>query len=286
MKKLLFFALTAITISSCHDYKPEIDRLNHDRDSLINLGIRKDSTVDSFLGTLNGIESNLDSINRLHQTISMDTKSNPEMGGDVKQRINQNIENINKILEENKKRIEELAKKLKNSNVKLAQLKVMVEELNKKIAEKDSLLADLRLQLDNATVTIATMKSSIDTLNSVVQAKTTEINDKVNKLQTAFWTMGDYKSLRDKKVVNKEGGFLGLGKKQTLVNNFDESQFTKIDILQNTTFEINKKSAKIISVHPSDAYKLDKNQDMFTTLTVTDPDKFWRASKYLVIVTN
>ena len=286
MKKYLFSVFVLFTtLYSCKDYKPEVDRLNRERDSLITNGVRKDSTIDVFLGDFNSIESSLDSINQMHMAITMDAKSDPEMGGTVKDRIRKNIDNINKLLDENSKRISELSSKVKGSKVKLAQLEKMIAELNIKIAEKDSMIANLNLQLNDANFTITSLKSNIDTLNTVIAAKSQTIDEKTTIINTAYYTMGTYKQLRDKQLINKQGGFLGIGRNQILKSDFDTTQFTKIDITQTSKIALDVKDAKIITNHPTNSYTIDKSNKKVSGINITDAAKFWSSSKYLVIVT-
>ncbi len=286
MKKYVLSAGILITsLFSCKDYKPEVDRLNKERDSLITAGVRKDSTIDVFLGDFNSIESSLDSINQLHMAITMDAKSDPEMGGTVKDRIRKNIDNINNLLNENSKRIAELSTKVKGSRVKLAQLEKMIAELNIKIAEKDSMIAGLNLQLNEANISITSLKSNIDTLNQVIAAKSQVIDEKTNIINTAYYTMGTYKQLRDKQLISKEGGFLGMGRNQVLKSDLDASQFTKIDITQTSKIPLEAKDIKIITNHPSGSYQVDKTNKKVNGINITDATKFWSSSKYLVIVT-
>jgi uncharacterized coiled-coil protein SlyX len=286
MKQYIALAAMAATlIFSCKDYKPEVDRLNHVRDSLLHAGGEKDSTIDGFLGNFNSINSSLDSINQLHNAITMDQKDNPEMKGTVKDRIRQNIESINRLLEQNSKRIAELSSKVKNSSVKLAQLQKMIGELNIKIAEKDSMITMLNTQVSEANVTISSLKTSVDTLNTVVKEKTQTVEEKTNMLNTAYYTMGTYKQLRDKKVLTKQGGFLGMGSNQMMIADFDTTQFTKVDITQTSTIPINTKDAKIITNHPTTTYRLDRTKDKVNSINISDVNRFWSSSKYLVIVT-
>lgn len=286
MKKyFLSFIVVICSLFACKDYKPEVDRLNKERDSLITVGVKKDSTIDVFLGDFNSIETSLDSINQMHMAITMDAKSDPEMGGTVKDRIRKNIENINKLLDENSKRIAELSSKVKGSKVKLAQLEKMISELNIKIAEKDSMIANLNLQLNEANISITGLKSNIDTLNSVIAAKTQVIDEKTTIINTAYYTMGTYKQLRDKQLISKEGGFLGMGRNQVLKSDLDESQFTKIDITQTSKIPLEAKDIKIITNHPSSSYQIDKTNKKVSGINITDATKFWSSSKYLVIVT-
>ena len=62
--------------------------------------------------------------------------------------------------------------------------------------------------------------------------------------------------------------------------------FKTVDITQTNTIPINSKEAKLVTSHPSDSYKLQVENDKVTNIVITDPDKFWKASKYLVILTN
>lgn len=96
MKNILKFSIAVLLMAmyACKDYKPEVDRLNRERDSLISTSFLKDSTIDSFLGDFNGIEASLDSINQIHASITLDRKRDPEMGGTVKDRIRKNMESI------------------------------------------------------------------------------------------------------------------------------------------------------------------------------------------------
>jgi hypothetical protein len=44
---------------------------------------------------------------------------------------------------------------------------------------------------------------------------------------------------------------------------------------------------KIITSHPSDSYTLDKDasdKDKVTNIVITNSEKFWSTSKYLVVV--
>jgi hypothetical protein len=129
------------------------------------------------------------------------------------------------------------------------------------------------------------MQGQMDTIKMDVAQKTAEISDKTTRLHTAYYTVGTYKTLRDKKVLSKQGGFLGLGKAKTMVPDFNQEAFTRIDLTSTKTIELNTKAAKLVSTHPSGTYTLRKENEKITAIEITDPDKFWQASKYLVVVT-
>jgi hypothetical protein len=86
--------------------------------------------------------------------------------------------------------------------------------------------------------------------------------------------------------MKKEGGFLGMGKDKVLEGDLNPESFTKIDITKLNIISINSKEAKLITNHPPDSYKLNKDIKGFVkTLEITNPNRFWKSSKYLVIVT-
>lgn len=286
MKHYLKFSyVLLLVLFSCKDYKPEVDRLNRERDSLINSSSLKDSTIDSFLGDFNDIEASLDSINQIHAAITLDRKNDPEMGGTVKDRIRRNMESISQILDQNSQRIAELSRKLNNSNIQSAQLQKMIKGLNLKIAERDSMIADLNNQLGDAKIEITGLRTNIETLNSTIGERDKTIEEKVNTINTAYYVVGNYKQLRDKKILSKKGGFIGIGRSQTVNSDIDNSKFIKVDIRQFTTLELNTKSVKIASVHPASSYSYDKDKKKINSLKITNPDLFWSNSKYLVVVT-
>jgi hypothetical protein len=284
-KKLAAF-LPVILIIACKDYKPEMEQALMQRDSVIFMSEAKDSSISAFLETLTEIENNLDSITLNQEAISMDTRDKVEFSKDIRERINENISVINSLLEKNKSMITSLNEQLRKSKYNIGSLKKMVEQLNSDVAAKDSELVSLNLQLADLKLMMDSMSQSIDSLNVQNQNKASLITSQTTQLNTAYWAIGTYKELKAVNILSKEGGFLGLGKEQVLKKNFNNDAFTPIDITQILSFDIGKKTAKVITNHPTDTYTLDKDTEgLYTKLIITDPARFWKASKYLVIVT-
>ena len=87
-----------------------------------------------------------------------------------------------------------------------------------------------------------------------------------------------------RKIINKTGGLLGIGRTSQIDPNIDNSKFTRIDYTKVNDIDLNSTGAKIITAHPSDSYALDKNHGKTINLMINDPEKFWSASKYLVVI--
>ncbi|MBL0105591.1 MAG: hypothetical protein IPP51_18490 [Bacteroidetes bacterium] len=286
MKKIIFVIIAAVAIagSGCNNHEAEIAAAKRSSDSLAAIINTRDQSINEFLADFNQIETNLDSIAHKQDAINVNVENQGEMKSTTKERINQNIAAINELMEANRKKIAELNRKLKGNNGQIAELKKMIETLNGQLAEKDKELADLNDKLNNLNTQVAQLQTNIDTLNQVSAAKSKTIEDQTTALHTAYYVVGKSKDLQTKQVITRTGGLLGIGKTPMLASNIDNSKFTKIDYAQVSTIPIDSKAAKMVTSHPADSYTLNKTKDKVVSIQITNPEKFWSASKYLVVV--
>lgn len=279
-------ALLAVSasFSACHNYKEDAERLEREKQELIAQGNYKDSTITSFIGAMNEIEGNINSISGIQEKLNQNAaETNPEVKDDQLARINEDVKAINQLLEDNKQKIAVLNKKLKASGNKNKELEKMIAALNETIVQKDQQLAELNQKLTEMSAQIDKLNADVQTLVVQNSERQTKIDDQTARLHTAYYTTGTSKELFTKKVINKEGGFLGIGRTKQLKQNFDNKAFTKVDITQTSSIAINAKNAKLLTNHPSDSYTMNRNDKMVSDLVITNPDKFWEASKYLVV---
>ncbi len=293
MKKLMLLMLIPAMLMtvSCNKMKEENARLKAKNDSLLALGFQKDTTVMEFVRAFNEIQSNLDSIKMKENIISQNTKGGTEVQSSAREQITGDINSIYQLLEKNRAQVASLRKQLKGSNAKVAELEAMITNLEKSIAEKDAEIADLKDQLGKLNIKVADLGNQVTNLNANVdnlsaenRAKQQAIDEKTAALNTAYYVVGTTKDLKAKKVIDKTGGFIGIGRAKTITADFDKSNFTKVDITTLTELPINKKKAVLLSNHPSGSYKLvatdKKTVEKLVILNYTD---FWSRSKYLVI---
>lgn len=284
MKKLLFALAIVAGLSGCGpDYKAQVDRMMRERDSLMAQYDAKDSTINGYMQDIGEVQQSIEGLARQEEILSR-SASNPETSPDTKTRILNDVEAIRQLIDQNKKKLSDLQARVRKSNVKLAELDKIIKSLNAQLAEKDSSINELNERVVALNGTITNMTSQMDTMRQDISMKEQDITDKTTRLHTAYYTVGSYKELRDKKVLTKQGGFLGIGKAKTVVPDFNPDAFTKIDLTSTKSISINKKDAKLVSIHPSGSYKLQHENDKVTALEITDPDAFWKASKYLVVM--
>lgn len=284
MRKLIFVVAIAATIASCNNNQEVIDQANRTRDSLSSIINERDSSLNDFLTSFNEIEKNLDSIARKQASINVNVDKQGELNKSTKERINDNIATINLLMNENRAKIAELNRKLKNAGSKSEHFEKMIQTLNDQIAQKDRELADLNDKLNSLNTQVAQLQTSVDTLSQSNIAKAKTIDEQTTSLHTAYYVVGKSKDLQTLKVIDKTGGLLGIGKTSKLASNVDNNKFTRIDYVQVLTIPIDSKEAKLITTHPSDSYTMNKEKDKVISLQITNPEKFWSASKYLVVV--
>jgi uncharacterized protein (DUF3084 family) len=286
MKNILLFAGIAMLMISCGpDYKTEVERMMRERDSLMAQYDAKDSVINGYMQDISEIQTSIESLTAQEEMLNREGANNTEITQDAKTRIMGDIEGIRQMIDANKKKLAELQSRVRKSNVKVAELEKMIGSLNTQLALRDSSINSLNENIFALNGKITTMEGEIQTIQADNAMKAQEITDKTTKLHTAYYTVGDYKTLRDKKVLAKQGGFLGLGKAKTMVPDFNREAFTQIDFTSTKTIQLNSKTAKLLSTHPSDSYNLRSENKKVTAIEITDPEKFWQASKYLVVVT-
>lgn len=287
----LITLVIAGSVVSCNTKEMEnkIASLSAENQQLMQRVQEKDSAVVSFMGALTQVEANLRDIREREMNIEL--KNSEDLSpSDLKEEIRNDVEEINRLLAENKKTIRGLNIRLRNSSNENVKLNNMMEQLKRsfeeKIAMQENRIESLNDELASKEVEIQILNASVEELTEQTEVQQSTIEEKTQALNTAYYTMGTYKDLKEKNVLNKEGGFLGLGKTETLKNDFNEDEFRQINIRETVFFPIEAKKVELVTTHPDDAYLLeeDETSDQIN-LIISDPEKFWQSSKYLVLMT-
>ena len=288
MKKLLF-VLSVMVLVSCGQHKKEIARMQSKQDSIAQLGVQKDNSILEYIGAMNEIQSNLDSIRTIEKIVSVQTAPGTEMKTEAKKRIIEDIAQINNLLQKNKELVKSLQGKLRNSNMKIAELEKMIELLNKQMGDKDVEIAGLKQQLEKLNIDVAGLNQKVETITKeseqTIKEKNEVIDTKTTELNTAYYAFGTKKELEAKNVIEKEGGVLGMGKTLKLKKDFNREFFMKIDIREFNQLPLNTKKAKLVTYHPEGSYHIVMTaKKTVESIVIDKPEEFWKASKYMLIV--
>lgn len=254
----------------------------------------RDSMVNEFVAAFDTIESNLTFINERRSQLVL---NDDELTVSQKDAIISDIKLMNSMLAESNAKIAELERKLNKSGAQIRSFKNKIASLTRKLERQNNLIAELKSMVEQQNEYIAEvtfvndslnnqMLAIIDTLelkDSIIVDREEKITEQFGLMNKAFYAYGTTKELSENGVIKKEGGVLGLGSTKKMLNNFNEEYFTKIDIIEQRTIELNAKKVTLISKHPEDSYKLIEEDGLITKLEIETPEDFWKISHYAVI---
>jgi chromosome segregation ATPase len=279
MKKLFIFAMCAIALASCNEGAKKAEaQARAERDSLNQVIAQKDDEINDMMTTLIDIEEGFREITEAQNRVTL-AKSGE--GTNTKQRIAENFQFIQSMMQQNKDLINKLKQQVRESSIKGDKLKKVIASLTEQMETKDKQITDLVEQLELKNIHIGELKYAINTLKEDAQslqdeneAQSKTINAQDKQLNTAWFAYGTKDELKKQHIL--ESG-------KVLQANFNKEYFTKIDIRVDKEIKLYSKSAKLLTTHPASAYTLQQDANKQYVLRITDPQAFWSTSKYLVV---
>lgn len=285
MPKILSFSILLLLIATgCKEDTPISDDLSESTD-MVELQNRvkqlelnnslKDSVINESLAFFNEIQENLEAIGIRKDEIRA-ISNDGEVTNTDKTWILEQIRQINFLREDNARKVKLLNGQLKSNNLKIVELEVMIESLLKDIQWKDEQINLLDTELQN-------LDAEYSKLFSAYQESESTLDRLKNDMNTVYYAYGSEQELRDNGVVEKKNGFIGIGKKIKLKDQFNDRYFTKINANKKKELMIEGTGVHFITVHPTASYSLNEEGPR-TRLTITDVSEFWKVSKYLVVI--
>ncbi len=191
------------------------------------------------------------------------------------------------MLQKNKDLVESLRAQLKSSGKKsaekTAELEKMIANLTAVNEAKDAEIVLLKEDLERKNLMIRELTTSLVEAAEVNKEKNTIIEEQVVEKNTVYYIIGTRKSLQEKNIITKEGGFVGIGKSRKMSSDFDKSAFTQVDLRELKSLPVFSKKPKLLSVHPTGSYEFIGAKSI-DSLKIIHADDFWSASKYLVLM--
>lgn len=267
MKNLILILVIVLVVApSCK--RKAMEELNQKNQELAKLANERDSILQQLSAAFEEFES----------TIGITGKE-----GELRERMAQSVDHLKKLLNENDRNQKLLQRRIAGSGMERNRLSARIDSLNNQLSAKEE-------QVNSMNQHIFSLKSQVDTqqlrINGLIAMNANQnhvIEDITNKFNTGHFVVGNPKELLNKEVIVKRGGFLGLfGRVKKLNPQFKPDDFKPVDIRSDTIIELAGNKINIVTVHPSDAYNLVDSNNV-TQLEITDPEKFWQASKYLVV---
>lgn len=280
MKKLLFFVACALSLGACDKFGGKQDAILQERDSLQRIINEKDMELDDILSTFNEVQEGIRRINEAEGRVTI-AETGPESAS-TKEVIRDNMDFIKEAMQQNRDMIAQLEEKLKNSSIKgtkmqetIKNLQAQIEAQAARIQELEASLAEKEALIESQGEAIAGLSNNVASLTEDNRVKAEKMQEQDKEIHSAWFVFGTKSELKEQKILEK-GDVLKSG-------NFNKDYFTKIDIRYDKDIKFYSKSAQLLSTHPAGTYQLVKDKQGQYELHITDPQKFWSVSKYLVV---
>lgn len=187
------------------------------------------------------------------------------------------IQNMGERLKENEKMIYALNHSLEGANSKNNKFMEEINSLNELIAKNNREVYLLQEEL-------SAINASFDMLFDKYNSQNIRINELNTALNMVAYAIGSKGELLDNGVLTKQGGVIGIGKTKKLSNDLNTDYFTYASKNDLKVLQLGVKNIKIITSHSLSSYEIHQSEKGFVdSLVITNPDLFWRNSKFLVV---
>lgn len=258
------------------------------QDSLQAIVDARNGEINSLFSALNEIEDALTMISSKYGTVKEMKRENPEANYNVKVEISQQLSSLDQMLADNKKKIAYLNEKVKTLGKDNGAIQEFVAKLEERVSEQERQIAELTAEIESNKAVIKELNKNVSDLTAENAAKDRTIAAHIADANRAYYIVGKYDRLKEEGVLQKAGGFLGMGRKQMLNGNLPTQLFKQIDITTTTTIQVDMKDAIVVSSHPESSYEMvpaEGNPKITDYLRILDPVLFWQNTRYLVIST-
>ncbi|WP_305982316.1 hypothetical protein [Roseivirga thermotolerans] len=285
----------AVVLSSCSKKKDEqIAQQSSQIETIQQELAERDSTYNELIGMLNKAEEQVAEISRRENLV---VSTSGEEGKKKEGQLLEELQLIDELVKESNASIQNLKAQLKKSNVQLNAFQNRIDKLSDMLDVQKETITQLRAEVASKNQQIELISTKYDSIQiqtvdqkQLIAEQTREIellNDTNNKLNKVHYAVGTFKELKEKGLVDKEGGFLWIGRTIDLKATANTEDFVETDIREFSELKIDASKFELVTEHPKDSYTIvqDEINENVKYLKVTDAKKFWEISNYLVVTT-
>ncbi|MCB5265792.1 MAG: hypothetical protein PHT37_03650 [Candidatus Cloacimonetes bacterium] len=238
--------------------------------------------------TIGEIQSSLESLDEDLSGQLFSKSEMPDLSPEARQkRVISSIANMRDQIEADKKKIATLEAQLAGSRTQLKSVQQIVDRLKASIAEKETIMTELQDRLGIMSETVETERRlaerEIATREQTIQEKQDALSEAAWKNNNIYYTIGKRSDLKNRGVIDRKGGLLGIGRVTVVTKKLETGDFKEFNLLETTEirFPATKKGFSVLSNHVATTYSVEKDGNEYV-FTVTDPENF-RKQKFLVI---
>jgi predicted RNase H-like nuclease (RuvC/YqgF family) len=261
--------------------KAQISALKTENDSFRNKVRKQESTISGYNHTLEEIDFNL---NKIQLNWSLVAELKGELGSSVS--VDERI----------KSRIAYIDKLIGNSQLKIMSMDRNLNELRKASSEQSEEVLALDRALKTAARTLIdkeeefnrqkkALNLEFEDLEKVYEEQKAFTQELYKMLNRAYFYAGSSKDLKKNKIIDKEGGFVGIGKVKVIKASANELLFNQLEKDKTNRISLSGKKVKILTSHDLGSYTLE-NEGTGKAIVIMDKKAFWKVGNYLIVQTD
>lgn len=292
MKKVIIITsalLMAVGFSACVENSSKYKALQAQLDSLQTNYNIQGAELDEVFATINEIEQGLSSIRESESILSVQTSDGLEIKEGSKEQLKQDVEAIQNAIKnyqaeikklQNDKRLQsvQFKKRLSAMQKELKEKSDIIETISKQLEEKEAQIKLQSKQIATLDEVVSNLKDEVSTLSTEGSMLKAKVADQEAEIYSVYYIVGTKAELIEAGVMTKGGLF----KSSKVSYQSEKDAFVRIDLREISEINTNARKAKVMSIHPKGTYAFVEN-DGEMILNISDPEKFWQQTKYLVI---
>lgn len=279
--KALIFILVIILVTGCK-YKKQSEQLLLDKNELSAQMTECDSTLRTYSESFQNMVATIGEMLPENQDLAQ-----PGKGEDFREDADRAVKVLVDAYRESESNYRVMRNRYANASSRVSEIEGELADLRLMVEEKDSIINVSKTEISGLNDSLEEVNMKVDDLVAGNAELSERIGMMTGQMNTAYYAIGTEDELISGNIIEKTGGFLGfLGRVNTFSPSLDREALEKIDIREHKTFTLktNPRKIEIITLHPSSSYKMEVVNSEEVVVTVTDPEKFWSLSNYLVIV--
>lgn len=290
------YILLILMTTSCVETSNKYKQLLADRDSLLVQKKALEQGYNEAFTLLNQVEEGFENIRNAQGNFVIKMKSQQkDQYVNQRQVISSELEYIQTLIQENKKRIGSLQKSLNEALANNPAIQSTVDRLQEELSQNQIVMDSLRNIIKTRDLTIGDLNRIVKTLNQSVSdmeknltnAKNNEqyLNQELNELNVVYYCVLPYKQLKAEGIL-KSNGLFSKAKLSTDPLGENPSLYKKADMRKLPSIPLGTTKYTILTPHPRASYSISEDNNGKLSIFILQSKLFWSKSKILVISQN
>jgi len=201
------------------------------------------------------------------------------------------MDTINTLLENNKSRVSDLQGDVDGGLQE--GFRYMVKSMDEKNSAEDLGLDEMKQDLAQISrdfselfedyvykeVENMEMREKLSSTAKELEDAQQKLDQAKEKLRSGWYVIGEKEELKEKGLIYNKGFF----DNKEVNEDFDKSQFRKVNIYELKEIILDARKADIVTTHPTESYEFVGIKKKVNKLVITNPELFWSVSKFLII---